>query len=223
MGAGDGRSRRYGRAAARAEPSSEAPGQLPEPTESVYALASARKTLRMGAKDFLEAIGLGMPVYFAAATYFFFGWLDRNASAEANRAISGLLKSQRYMRFEAQRAVVDAFDCIYTSRLLSIRGILRSTFISSVIWIGFSISKALFSSEHRSVFISAFVSDPKGETLSEIAFLFIFVLSDYVSLLTVRRYLDIRFRHLLIGLVSAVAFGIAVKAYAFASGAINIL
>jgi hypothetical protein len=46
----------------------------------------------MAAKDIFEAFGLGTPFILAAATYGFFWWLDRNASAQATRAISAWLK-----------------------------------------------------------------------------------------------------------------------------------
>jgi hypothetical protein len=60
----------------------------------------------MGVKGFFDAVGLASPFYFAAATYGFFYWLDRNASAQANRAISGWLKGQSYARIDIQHAIL---------------------------------------------------------------------------------------------------------------------
>src|SRR6516162_6245555 len=62
-----------------------------------YIFFPAEKVLKgtrgMGAKDVFAAVGLGSPFYFAAATYGFFHWLDRNASAPATRAISAWVRS----------------------------------------------------------------------------------------------------------------------------------
>jgi hypothetical protein len=66
----------------------------------------------MAAKDILGAIGLGTPFYFAGATYGFFLWLDRSASAPANRAISGWLKNEQYRQVDVRLAIVAAFDSL---------------------------------------------------------------------------------------------------------------
>src|SRR5215467_5888828 len=48
----------------------------------LYSRQSPPGDTRMGGKDVLELVGLGTPVYLAGATYWFFNWLDRNASAQ---------------------------------------------------------------------------------------------------------------------------------------------
>ena len=69
----------------------------------------------MAARDIFEAIGLGTPFYFATATYGFFFWLDRNASARATRAISAWLKGQSNRQIDIKSAVISGFDRIYTT------------------------------------------------------------------------------------------------------------
>jgi hypothetical protein len=89
----------------------------------------------MGAKDVFEAVGLGTPFYFAAATYGLFHWLDQNASVRATSAISAWLKGQPYRRIDVK--FVAAFDRLYSSPLLRVRAFLRSAIVSSSVSIGY--------------------------------------------------------------------------------------
>jgi hypothetical protein len=91
----------------------------------------------MATKDIFDAIGLGTPFYLAAATYGFFHWLDRSASLRATRAISAWLKGHSYRQYDLKMAVIAVFDRLYTSRILSGKGFIRSITISLTIWIIF--------------------------------------------------------------------------------------
>jgi hypothetical protein len=137
----------------------------------------------MPLKDVLEAIGLGAPFYLAAATCGFFFWLDRNASAQATRAISEWLKGQPYGRIDVRLAITAAFDRLYTSPLLRLRALLRSAMLSSIIWIVYTLYR---------VGIAAFgrmATDPQPIYLAFFGFLVSIILSDYISLFVVRRCL----------------------------------
>jgi len=98
----------------------------------------------MAAKDIFAAIGLGTPFYFAAVTYCFFFWLDRNASAQASRAISGWLEGHPNARIDTRQGVIDMFDHLYTSPLLQVRAFVRSCCVSLAVSLAVWISYFLF-------------------------------------------------------------------------------
>src|ERR1700720_4252805 len=83
------------------------------------------------------AIGLGTPIYIAIATYTFFRWLDRKASAQAKRVISQWLKSELFRNVDLSAAIIGAFDRIYTKPLWQVRAFGRSAAISSVIYFAY--------------------------------------------------------------------------------------
>jgi hypothetical protein len=74
----------------------------------------------MGWRDILAAVGLGTPFIFAAGTYAFFNWLNRNASEKANRAISEWLKGDPYSKIDMKSAILSTFDHIYSYPLSTI-------------------------------------------------------------------------------------------------------
>jgi len=139
-------------------------------------------------------LGLGVPFYLAAATYAVFSWLDNNASEEATKVISSWLHGRSHNKPDLGNLIINAFDSIYSSPLLTSRAFLRSAAISTIIWL-----LALFvpwvlhvhltpwddprELINGAVYISAF------RTVLSVSFLFV-VLSDYVSLLFVRQFLD---------------------------------
>jgi hypothetical protein len=131
-----------------------------------------------------ELLGLGVPFYLAAATYFVFSWLDNNASDEATKIISSWLHGRSHNKPDLGNLIIKAFDRIYTSPLLRFRAFRRSAVISSIIWVlvflipwvwtYFAIlNQALYSLYVRDIVVN----------------LTVVVLTDYVSLLFVRRFL----------------------------------
>src|SRR5262245_39850774 len=86
-----------------------------------------------------EALGLGIPFMFAAATYWLFYWLDRNASAQARRAISEWFKGRSYATIDIAPAIIGLFDKIYIPPLFSLRGFRRSVGVSIASWIFYGI------------------------------------------------------------------------------------
>jgi len=69
---------------------------------------------------------LAIPGAYGAAAFGLFHWLDKKASGQAKRAISEWLKPLPYDRAAVGAAVVELFDRIYTSPLLSFRAFGRS-------------------------------------------------------------------------------------------------
>jgi hypothetical protein len=70
-------------------------------------------------KEFFDLLGLGVPFYLAAVTYAVFAWLDNNASDEATQVISSWLHGRFHNKPDLGNLIINAFDRIYTSPLLS--------------------------------------------------------------------------------------------------------
>src|ERR1700733_15234737 len=81
-----------------------------------------------------DLVGLGVPFGLAAATYAVFSWLDNNASDEATKVISSWLHGRSQHKPDLGNLIINAFDRIYTSPLLSFRAFRRSAFVSSINW-----------------------------------------------------------------------------------------
>src|SRR6266436_2462612 len=75
---------------------------------------------------------LGSPWVYAALIYVSFRFLDGQVSSEAQLAISSILQRKEFDHKAAGTAIVELFDRIYTSRLLSRRAFIRSAFFTLV-------------------------------------------------------------------------------------------
>jgi hypothetical protein len=126
-----------------------------------------------------DGIGLGVPFYLAAATYCVFYWLDNNASDNATQVISSWLHGRAGHKPDFGNLIINAFDRIYTSPLLSFRAFRRSAAISSIIWLVIIIIHKLWKEYPPAVIAILAI------------FLFITVLSDYLSLPFARWYLRV--------------------------------
>jgi len=166
----------------------------------------------MGAKEAFEVVGLGTPFLFAATTYAFFYWLDRNASTQANRAISAWLRSQEYRRIDMRAAVVGAFDRIYTYPLLNCRAFLRSTVISLVVCVFITLHSNSSRNEATDLVNAGAVSGPLIASLFTATLLLFgsFILSDYLSLFIVRRGLVSSGNRLFMPLVISFTLGMLI-------------
>jgi hypothetical protein len=162
-------------------------------------------------KDVLEAVGLGTPFIFAAATYGFFYWLDRNASAQATRAISAWFKGQPHKRIDVRGSIVAAFDRIYTSPLWHLKAFWRSSVLSFGICMAYIVLLyPLFTGRYLRI---------KPEYLFALIIVFIIVIiSDYISLFFVRRYLSVTERGLITSLFLSLITGSIVIAISFGIG-----
>jgi hypothetical protein len=136
----------------------------------------------MAVKDVIALLGLGTPFIFAAAAYGLFHWLDRNASAQATRAISAWLRGQPHQEIQVRLAIIAAFDRLYTAPLLRIRAFLRSAALSSIAFIAYTF-------RHHVSNIIPLLSFIKSTPIAAEAipiFLCAVILSDYISLFLVR-------------------------------------
>jgi hypothetical protein len=153
-------------------------------------------------KDIAEALGLGTPFYFAAATYYFFNWLDRNASTQATQAISGWVRGQPYKRIDMRLAITAAFDRLYTSPLFRVKAFLRSATLSSIVWLAFL---AIWAPVHLQLVRSGtpipILITNYSTTLGSV------ILSDYISLFVVWRCLIIAAGHPIGAILLAGAIG----------------
>jgi hypothetical protein len=146
-------------------------------------------------KEFFELLGLGVPFYIAAATYAVFSWLDNNASDDATNVISSWLHGRSQHKPDLGNVIINAFDRVYTSPLLSFRAFRRSAAISSIIWsLVFLVpwlvrsfsnwSEGDLSDIFGTEFVTGFAIPIFVNSLG------IVMLTDYVSLLFVRRFLN---------------------------------
>jgi hypothetical protein len=84
-------------------------------------------------EEVLKLLGLGSPFIYAAGTFGLFHYLDRQASADAKKAISGWLKLHDHGGVAIAGTLVELFDRLYPRPLLGWRAALRSTLLTSVI------------------------------------------------------------------------------------------
>jgi hypothetical protein len=144
-------------------------------------------------EELFKLIGLGVPFYLGAATYAVFAWLDSNASDEATKVISSWLHGRSHNKPDLGNLILNAFDRVYTSPLLSLRAFRRSAAISSIVWVlvfgvvtflrlvsHFEIEARLITT--RNILISVVIIDL-------IITLFYIIVVDYLSLFFVRRFL----------------------------------
>jgi hypothetical protein len=126
-----------------------------------------------------ELLGLGVPFYLGAATYAVFSWLDSNASDEATKVISSWLHGRSHNKPDLGNLIINAFDRLYTSPLLSFRAFQRSVAISSTIWlIVYAAPQLMVKFESPAVYDTPLlVSIDFADTL------LIMALTDYFSLL----------------------------------------
>jgi hypothetical protein len=127
-----------------------------------------------------ELLGLGVPFYLGAATYGVFAWLDSNASDDATKVISSWLHGRSQNKPDLGNLIINTFDRIYTSPLLRFRAFRRSAAISLIMWF-------------FGVVVLWFAGFGLGASLGFVGIgviLLLTVLSDYVSLLFVRHFLN---------------------------------
>src|SRR5262249_45080420 len=130
-------------------------------------------------------LGLSTPFIYAAATYSVFHFLDDKASGQAKRAISGWLKPLQYDKTAVAAAMVEVFDRLYTTPLLGWRAFLRSTSFTLIVTVIFLVEVFPFK-------ILALM--PEGSRTTYFTFGAVIVsnvVSDYLSLFVIRRWLII--------------------------------
>jgi hypothetical protein len=154
-----------------------------------------------------EALGLGIPFMLATATYGLFYWLDKNASAQATRAISAWFRGQAYAKIDLSAAIVGAFDKLYKSPLLSFRAFRRSIAVSIVVYSSSSFLLFMMAPSWRARFSQPFLSYTDWAGILLLAVL-CFILIDYISLFVVRKCLTIAEHYLMLSLIIAFIAGL---------------
>ena len=162
-------------------------------------------------------LGLGVPFYLGAATYAVFAWLDNNASDEATQVIASWLKGRSQRKFDLGNLVIDTFDRIYTSPLLTFNAFRRSAAISSIIWLSL-------------IFVPGFVDDfqhivralyQAHDKLIAVVLIdyclnwLIIVSTDYISLFFVRQFLEAARMHPMYASITSSLIGSLVVAINF--------
>lgn len=138
----------------------------------------------------LQIVGFGTPFISAAATFWVFQWLDRNASARATRSVSAWLKSSPLKQLDVGDATISLFDRVYSFPLFGRRAFYRSAIISLVIWSFFTVRPLLLT------LVQMIHDGFPGWVLAGVIFKFTLntaaiVISDYLSLFAVRATLNI--------------------------------
>jgi hypothetical protein len=134
-----------------------------------------------------DLVGLEVPFALAAATYGFFWWLDSNASDEVTQIVSSWLQGRSQHKPDLGNVIISAFDRIYTSPILSFRAFRRSVVISSIIWVLVFLIPWLI---HLADIWDAIDMSSLVLVIFEAGVLLsLIVLTDYLSLLFVRRFL----------------------------------
>jgi hypothetical protein len=163
---------------------------------------------------FFELLGLGVPLSLGATTYGVFAWLDSNASDEATKVISSWLHGRSHNKPDLGNLIINAFDRIYTSPLLTFRAFRRSATISMLMWLlGYFIPFCigfLFFPEHNE-----FHRIMEGLSLIDlfvglILTLPFIILSDYISLFFVRTFLSLARVHPVIASIGAFIIGVGI-------------
>jgi hypothetical protein len=162
----------------------------------------------------LKHLGFATPLIYASATYGLFHFLDKKASGQAKRAILGWLRTLDYDKGAIASALIEIFDRLYTKPLLGWRALLRSASFTLIITFAYAYWRL------PALFVWLFRSNDAFMTAMLLIGL---VISDYLSLFVVRRWLVLAGRKpitaLLTGPIIGVAIIIAVQ-YAIANASI---
>jgi hypothetical protein len=161
-------------------------------------------------------LGLGVPFYLAAATYAVFSWLDSNASDEATKVISSWLNGRSHNKPDLGNLIINTFDRIYTSPLLTFRAFRRSAIISAIVWLLVIVGPTILGLvrlRDRVFTTPLYTFIPLAAVL--LVYLAVIVLSDYVSLPFVRRFLQLAQTHPVVASVISSMVGLVVVAISF--------
>ncbi|UGX97130.1 hypothetical protein G6321_00019150 [Bradyrhizobium barranii subsp. barranii] len=124
---------------------------------------------------------LGITTVYATATYAFFHWLDESASDEAKAALARTMSLKDYKSQQVASALVEIFDRIYTYPLLRWRAFMRSLLFTLTV-------TAIFTFEARN---TPGIEGLQRGTIAKtyLVAITINILSDYISLFAIRRWL----------------------------------
>jgi hypothetical protein len=163
--------------------------------------------------ELFKLIGLGTPFLYAGGTYAFFRWLDTNTSDEARAALSRLVKLRTVDGVKLSSAILQAFDTVYTFPLLSWRAFIRSSLIT-ITFTGLYILYFVYSGLPSGRYL-----DLPSEPTWFVQMIKLFgaswtvnLLTDYVSLFIVRRWLIVAGGRPIIALILCSMIGVFITA-----------
>jgi hypothetical protein len=153
--------------------------------------------------ELAKLLGFATPLIYAAAVYGAFHWLDKKASGHAKKAMTSWIQQPK--QAIDPMVVIDLFDRIYTTPLLSVRAFSRSAIISLtvgvLVWYKLDlIPSHLFPTWDDVIELRLFF-------FVSILLALFFVLSDYISLFVVHRWLILFRRRPLFSLASGPIIG----------------
>lgn len=150
--------------------------------------------------EVLKLIGLGTPVLYATAAYSFFHFLDEKASDDAKTAIAAWLNPRAYDRKRLSAALLEVFDRIYGRPFFSLRAFARSAFLS------IAISTAYMFEFEMLPQMWNFDFHDWASVLLIIPVVFN-ILTDYISLFFIRKWLTFEWPSPMISLVTGMLLG----------------
>jgi hypothetical protein len=166
-----------------------------------------------------DLVGLGVPIYLAVATYGVFSWLDSNASDEATQVVSSWLHGYSRGKLDLGNIILNTFDRIYTFPLLRFRAFCRSVAISSILWVLVYLIPWLIKYHYlpeESELSDAMKHVSLINLFIGITFTLPFIiLSDYISLFVVRKFLVLARAHPLKASVGAFIAGFLIVTIIF--------
>jgi hypothetical protein len=165
-------------------------------------------------QEALKLLGFSTPFVYAAATYGLFLYLDKKASGQAKRAISGWLKPLDYDKAAVAAAMVEVFDRLYTRPLLGWRALSRSALFSIIVSL-FVLYEILYVLPRASLSTVTFIHLQlwaRDQTTIVVLFAALLsnILSDYVSLFFIRKWLTIASRAPFVSLIGGALVGASV-------------
>jgi hypothetical protein len=156
--------------------------------------------------EVLDQFGLAKPFIYGAAIYAIFRYLDTQASAQAKNAINGWFKPLEYDKVAVASALVEIFDRLYSRPLLSLRALVRSTVLTLLT------TAVMY---YETGILEELLPDKRGSYIARILVetsLVANIISDYVSLFFVRRWLLLSGERPVLALITAPLIGLIVVA-----------
>jgi hypothetical protein len=145
---------------------------------------------------FFELVGLGTPFLYAYGTFALFKWLDANASNEAKAEIARLLEVRQYDTKVMATTIVGFFDKVYTYPLFTWRALRRSALITAFL-------SAIWLCETSSISPLLNANDFASKWVILLFMLTVNIISDFISLFIVRRWLFAAGRRPIFALVTS--------------------
>jgi hypothetical protein len=138
-----------------------------------------------------QYLGLGAPFVAASLFYSLFNFFDRKSSPRAKRALNAWIRGERYKQLDLRTAVIEGFDHLYGTPLLSARSFFRSAVLSMLVVVSYMMFMVSRGAPVSVELMEYWFFSMIGPT----------IVVDYISLFAVRRCLAISGHSLLFSIV----------------------